>query len=469
MDRRAGWLLVVLLLVACTAPLTALPTPTLPPDLYLTFLSEGDTHIADNARTAAEAAYRQAAALRPSDPAPYLRLAQLYLEWNRPEEGLETVLAAERLGGSPAQVNALRAALYAAQTNWEATIVYGERALALNSSDRATRHLVAQGHIALGHPEEAQAHYGLLLEIDPSDRLAHEQLGALLVLSDPAGAVPHLEAANTPLASDMRRMLLTSIASPAYRLTRAGRICLLHQEPRLAALALRRALSHSPTYADAHALLGQALDQLGLSHEAEEHLKTAVRLAPDSALAHSLLGLHYLRAGDPTAARPHLEAAYDLDADNPAFSLYLAYTYADLGQYGVAQAWLEEATRLAPRDPTLKEQVARFYLERGMGPKGLEAALDLAEQIPRSAVAQDLLGWAYFLCGRYGEAQEHLDRAIELDPLLPSAYYYLGALYAYQGEETKARSALTRALDLNTEPGLRSQIEALLQSAQGSR
>ncbi|MDY7079983.1 MAG: hypothetical protein SXV54_24140, partial [Chloroflexota bacterium] len=50
---------------------------------YLDFLRQGDEHAARAERTAAVAAFREAARLRPSDPEPYLRLAQVYLDWGR--------------------------------------------------------------------------------------------------------------------------------------------------------------------------------------------------------------------------------------------------------------------------------------------------------------------------------------------------------------------------------------------------
>jgi Flp pilus assembly protein TadD len=227
---------------------------------------------------------------------------------------------------------------------------------------------------------------------------------------------------------------------------------------------LEQAVVDNPDYADAHALLGQALDQLDRPQQALDHLEAALALTPDSALCRSLLGLHYLQVGDPAAARPHLEAAYDLDPDNPVFSLHLASMYAGLGQYTVAEVWLREATRLAPEDALVWEAVARFYLERGLveGQAGLEAAQALAELEPQDGLVLDLLGWAHFLKGNSTEAEEHLLEAIELDPALPSAHYHLGQVYAYLGRAEEARAVLTRALDLNTDPALRGQIEQLL-------
>lgn len=453
-------LLTCLILASC-----ARPTPSPTSDPFDQVLESGIAHAAAGRRTAAAAAYRHAALLHPHDSAPYLRLAQLYLEWNRPPEGLDAVEAAESRGAPAAEVEALRAALYARLADWEEAIRHGEAAIALDPGNVQARHVVAQGYLALGQTEAAQAQYERLLALAPDDPVARERLGALLMLSAPQEAIAQLQKANTPLAQALIDALSeTAESDPAHRLTRVGQVCLTHAEPGLAAPTLERALSLQPAYADAHALLGQALIALNRAEEARSHLEEAVQLAPESPLARSLLGLHYLQMDDAAAARPHLEAAYDLDPQNPAFSLYLARAYANLGNYVAARVWLQEATRLAPEDPIIWRQVTRFYLARGLvgAGEGIEAAQTLVELAPQSAVAHDLLGRALFLAGDAERAQEELMKAVELDPTLAQAHYHLGQTYAYLGRQEDARDALTRAQDLNTDPTLRPRIEVAL-------
>ncbi|MGQ9522232.1 MAG: tetratricopeptide repeat protein [Anaerolineae bacterium] len=456
------FLIPLALLAACGAPPT-LPA-TSPPatrDPFPALLALGDAHAEGRERSAAEMAYRQAADARPESPAPYLRLARLYRDWNRPQEGLDALDRAEARGADPGEVAVLRAALYAAQGDWEQAVAEGERALALRS-DPETLHLVARGDLYLGRAGAARAAYQTLTERDPADTAARERLGFLLALEDPAAARPHLHAADTPFAGDLLAALEEK--EPAARLARMGRVALAHREPALAVLALERATARFPHFADAHALLGHALDGTGRPEAARVHLETAARLAPDSPLARSLLGLHYLSRGDPVAARPHLEAAYDLDSQNPAFALYLGFLYADLGQYAVADIWLAEATRLAPDDPAIWEAVARFYLDRFPGDKrGVTAARALVRLAPDSAPAHALLGRALLFAEDNAEAEEMLRKALELAPDLAVAHYDLGRWYLLQGRREAARAEFTRALDLNTDPTLRGEIEEIIQ------
>lgn len=457
-----AFILALLLFGGCAAP----PTPSEPigptTDPFLALLMAGDTLAAQGRRTAAEEVYRQAAALRPADPIPYLRLAHLYQKWNRPREGLAALEQAGRLGAPSRQVEPLRVILYADLGDWEAVLSHGVGALQDDPADRGTRHRVAWAYVVLGEVEKAVAEYGVLLRGDPLDPLANERMGVLLALRDLGAADSYLQAARTSLAEDVLEVLMGG-GDPAYRLAQVGRVCLAHAEPVLAVLALREAVALQPAYADAHALLGQALGMMGRDREAMEHLEVAVELAPQSPLARSLMGLYYLDRGDPRAARPHLEMAYDLDPENPAFSLYMARLYADLGWHNVVGIWLDEAARLAPDDPQVWEGVVRFCLERGMERRGVEGARRLVDLLPESAVAHDLLGWAYFLTGDVQRAEVHLLQALQLDADFVFAYYHLGQVYAYRGEKRKARACFVRALDLPIDSGFRDRIEALLE------
>jgi tetratricopeptide (TPR) repeat protein len=458
-------LLALLLSAGCAPPTTPAP----PADRLTPLLARADELAAEGSRSAAETTYREALALSPFDPAPHLRLAHLYLEWNRPEEGLAEVLAAEQTQAPATEVASLRAALHALQGNWAACVSHAREAVALNPDDLASRHYVAHGYVVLGDAPQAAAEYEALLEIAPGDALARERLGALLAILEPGSAPPHLKATGTPLAADLLEALEEATDDdPAQRLALVGQACTRHEEWELAVLALETAVAANPSHADALTLLGHALDQMGRTEEALPRLETAAELAPDSSLTRSLLGLAYLRRGEFASARPHLDSAYDRDPENPALCLYMAHLYAGLGRYDVADVWLEEATRLAPEDPAVWEAAARFYLERGLAEsqRGLEAALSLSLLSPESASAHWLLGWAQHVSGHLAEAELHLGRAIELDPSLAPAHYQLGLVYVDLGQVGDARRAFGAALDTNTDPVLRARIEESLLSLQ---
>lgn len=444
------FLALALLAMALVFVLRPSPAP------YLDLIRQGDEHAAKAERTAAVAAYREAAGLRPNDPDPYLRLTQVYLEWGRVEEALDAIVQGQQLGAKDVELARLRVAAYVARADWPAVIEHSRRLLTLVSGDEETtavRHTLACAYVEQQAWDAARTEYEALLSDNPTDSLAHEWLGALLLGDDPA-AIQHLFAAGTDLSERLlAAMQEPGVAdNPAYASALVGRVFLQEQEWTLAARHLKRALADSPDYPDAHAYLGYALDQMGYPDEARPHLLRAVELMPDSAVAHTFLGLHYDRLGNAAAARAEYEIAYDLDPENPATCVEIGHTWAAERRYTAAEIWLQEAVSLRPDDPALWGILTRFYLDHnitGEG-QGIEAATELVTLSPDDARAHDLRGWAAIQVGDYETARESLLRATFLDPMLASGHYHLGLLWVALDEYQKAQEAFARAVDLDT-------------------
>jgi tetratricopeptide (TPR) repeat protein len=477
-DRRSFVTVVALVFLAVALVLILRPASA----PYLDRLRRGDAHAAQAERTAAVAAYEEAARLRPRDPAPYLRLAQVYLDWGRTDIALDALAEAERLGAQAGDDGAVLAlplerlsvAIHAARADWPAVVEHSQRVLALVPSESSiegaaslneahtVRHTQARAYIELQDWESAQAVYEALLHADPADPVAHERLGILLLGDDPA-AIQHLFAAQTDLAN---RLLVTmgepgTAEDPAYASALLGQVLFEAREWALAVRQFERALSLNPEYPDAHTYLGHALDQGGHLDEARPHLLRAIALAPDSVVAHTFLGLHYDRLGDFSAARAEYETAYDLDPDNPATCVEIGQTWAAEGRYVAAEIWLMEAVSLEPNDPALWEILTRFYLDHSIiaEGRGVEGAEQLVALAPDDAGAHDLQGWAALQVGDYATAEDSLLRAISLDPTLAAAHYHLGLLRIARGAPVEAREAFVRARDLDTTGELASLIE----------
>lgn len=432
---------------------------------YLDLLRLGDARAANTERSGAVAAYREAAHLQPDDPEPYLRLARLYLDWGRSDDALTALAEAPPLSSPPQAggsetVERLHVSIHTARADWPAVVEHTRRLLTLAPADRDARHALARAYLELQEWDAAQAEYEKLLTLDPADQAAHERLGALLLGDDPAAAIQHLYGAQTEehsrqsLADRLLAALQKASAADdlAYTCALQGLALFEAQEWSLAARQFERALSHDPDYADAHAYLGHALDQMGRPVEALPHLQQAVALAPDSVAARLFLGLHYDRLGNSAAARAEYEAAYDLDPDNPAICVEIGQTWAVEGRYTAAEIWLKEAVSLQPDDPALWESLARFYLDHNITADGqaTEATAELARLSPDDAHVRDLQGWAALQVGDFVAARSSLQEALALDPTLASAHYHLGRLWDAQGERKKAQEAYLRALDLDT-------------------
>jgi tetratricopeptide (TPR) repeat protein len=117
-----------------------------------------------------------------------------------------------------------------------------------------------------------------------------------------------------------------------------------------------------------------------------------------------------------------------------------------------------------PEDARFQLILAQFYVDHTykVEEEGVAAALRAVELDPESAMAHDVLGWAYHLTGHWGEARTHLQRALALDLDLARAHYHLGALYAARGDVEAAQREYQRAIDLDTEGSFRQRAERAL-------
>jgi tetratricopeptide (TPR) repeat protein len=71
------------------------------------------------------------------------------------------------------------------------------------------------------------------------------------------------------------------------------------------------------------------------------------------------------------------------------------------------------------------------------------------KELPDQPEVNDTLGWVYYRKGLFGLAIEALEQSVQKDPDNAVYLYHLGMTYAGQGDRTRARSALDRALALN--------------------
>src|SRR6266436_2677859 len=158
-----------------------------------------------------------------------------------------------------------------------------------------------------------------------------------------------------------------------------------------AVAALRQAVASEPRFADAHFRLGIALEKLGNIGGAIVAYDRATELLPSLTEA-------WFRAGALVYTLGHREETIGCFRRAAASGPKTRF-----GRLGKARALLTE-----DRDPEA-EQVLRQTL-----------VLD-----PTNAMALDLLGNLLAECGRFEEAHDCLQRAIEMAPLLAGSYYDL--------------------------------------------
>jgi tetratricopeptide (TPR) repeat protein len=406
--------------------------------------------------TAADALFENASRL------PYSGYAQnraglASISAQRWDDAIKYLNAAARLDGwTPQRRIALGDAFYgkgdlpAALEQWEAAWVD------LPEDDGLLVRL-ARNYEAVGRYPEAVTALNALARLRGDDATVYYRLAVLTAATVPAEAPGRLAvvAELSPELAPLTQLLINAIqegqatGSEAVTYAKVGFAFETLGEWRLAEEALTRAVTLDPTYGEAYAYLGLALDQQG--KDGLESYEQALALEPASMIANFYVGLYWRRFGDSEQALTYLNAAFATDPTNPAIAAEMGAAYGALGDLINAEKWLSAAVTLDESDARWWLLLARFCVDNDyhVAELGLPAARQAATMAPDDPGAADTLGFALVLTGDLVNAQKVLERALALDPQSPSIYYHLGEMYARQGDTAQAEAALNHALALD--------------------
>ncbi len=115
--------------------------------------------------------------------------------------------------------------------------------------------------------------------------------------------------------------------------------------------------------------------------------------------------------------------------------------------------------RIAPHNPVVLNNLASVLGERGEFRIAVPMFLEVLREDPGNADAQGNLGYTYYLMGDLGQAEQHLNRAVQLNPMDAHWLLYLGATNFKRGSLAAAESDLSRAIAVD--PGLKGAHLAL--------
>ena len=448
--RTALACLTLLALVAITGGCGTV-TPAATPDPVVVALDQASAHISLGEYTAAEAIYRNALTTN-EDTGLALALVDLYATWEQPEQGLQAIELAHRLGAPPDATLQRQLELAAMAADWDLAIETAGARLAAVPDDPPALTALLQAHLQLGACDQAADAARRLSEAGASTDGTAETLYLL------EGDYAALRGEAPLLMAGLEACGDTCDLQMGVRLVRAGRwneaTCLLERALGGAAVAASTVTSAAPEapvwLGEAYAWLGEAKSRTGHPLAAEQHLKTAVELAPASPLAWLLLGKQRLACGGLDTARVALLNAQRLDPANPAPCLAIAELKAQSGAYTEVDRWIDAALERAPRDAEVWKAAARFYLSRDLASQGDPAGIAAQAVIlaPGDAEAHLVQGWSALVGGDPEAALQALDHALALDPSLAEAHYLRALALDAAGRAADARAALIRAADL---------------------
>ncbi len=255
-----------------------------------------------------------------------------------------------------------------------------------------------------------------------------------------------------------------------------------------AARAFREALSEDPDFPEAEAGLSMALwaayletREPSLVREAESLARSAVESSPSLPEAHLALGVVALGQGRSAEAAASLAKAQELAPGNDDVSRRVAAAYDRLGREEEAEAMYKRAAALRPSYWRHVNDLGAFYLHRGRieeakaqfreairlsperhtgyanlaGAHLLAGEIEQAEPLLQATIrirpsdsAHNNLGFIYYSTGRYEQAAEQYEKAIQLAPEDPIYHGNLGDSYRQLADRANAERHYLRAIEL---------------------
>jgi tetratricopeptide (TPR) repeat protein len=179
---------------------------------------------------------------------------------------------------------------------------------------------------------------------------------------------------------------------------------------------MTRAIQVVPNNYLAHASLGAALDERGLTQQAAAEYHAALAIKPDDALALYSLALQAQLRGD---AQQAIELYERVISANPNYAI----AYNNLGNLLVQQGQLPKAIGVYRAGiarnaeiPQLYHNLAAAQAQQGALDDAIENWKTAVSLNPRYADAEFRLGLALLTVGQESQATQHLRRAVELQP-----------------------------------------------------
>jgi len=314
--------------------------------------------------------------------------------------------------------------LAARQEHFLQAVGFYKKALALNPEMPGLRLNLGLALFKNGDYREALVFFTPLLKEQPDASDEKQRLAVLIGMShyglgDYAAAAPYLREASARDAGNLT-LLLTLAHS-----------CLLSKQYPCVVDAYHRMVVLNADSAEAHILVGEALDEMKDSAGAIREFRAALRANPQEPNAH--FGLGYLLWTE----KQYPEAAQEFQAelaDVPGYTqatLYLADSYVQMNEMDKAQPLLEA----------------------------------LVKGNPSLALARLDLGIAEEELGHKDAALRDLNAAAALDPKNVNVYWRLGRVHRSMGKDVEAKKEFDRARSLNEAAD--SRLLEVLQKDQG--
>ncbi|MBX3278618.1 MAG: tetratricopeptide repeat protein [Acidobacteria bacterium] len=207
-------------------------------------------------------------------------------------------------------------------------------------------------------------------------------------------------------------------------------------------------LSRHPARVDVRSNLGAALAQLGRFEEAVGEYKKALADSGGNPAIRFNLALAYYKAALYESAADELKLVAEAQPEMLQPVLLRADCFLRLGEFK------RVIELLSPLQSRVGEDRAFAYMlgTALIHDKQIERGQVLIDRILKdgdSAEARIMLGAAHLLTNDHQSAVKEFERALELNPRLPTLNAFYGKALMYAGETERAATAFARELEIN--------------------
>lgn len=212
--------------------------------------------------------------------------------------------------------------------------------------------------------------------------------------------------------------------------------------------AYQDALAKEPGRIDARSNLGAAYVHLGRYADAIEQYQKALAIDPDNLRVRFNLALALYKAASVPEAAQELKRVVDRDPRNKSARLLLADAYLQMGEEGLVVSLLSGRDAEFGEDRLFAYVLGSALVRRNDVPQG-QAYIDRLFKGGDTAEAHLLMGVAQLRRQDFKAALPELEKAVGLNPALPTAHSFYGRALMGMGRRDDASEAFRKELGGN--------------------
>ena len=212
----------------------------------------------------------------------------------------------------------------------------------------------------------------------------------------------------------------------------------------MAAIQYGRSLKLDPGRTTVHYKLGSLCLAKGMTEQALIEFEEIVKREPENGLGYQGKGLALLKKGEVADAKKNLARAVALRPDLWQAHLALGTIYDREGRFADAIEEYHKAIAINPNGAAAFNNLGMSYFLSGDYRRSLEALLHAMKLDPSNSRISNNVGMVLFKMGREEEALRYLANAKDQ----ATAYNNLGYLYMSEGKYHEATDAFDKAIQI---------------------